>query len=130
VGRVEGRARLNAVVRHPIGRCRTLFRRDYRTQPGVLTPGYQCRERPALKGQKIVVFETAIRRGLIRLLPLQHLQPATRVQFGLGAVLPHSNTPARNASRSDAGGPSLRVAGFEDGDEDEYEATCESVARA
>jgi hypothetical protein len=46
--------------------------------------------------------------------PLQHLQPATRVQFGLGATLPHSNTPARNASRSDAGGPSLRVAGFED----------------
>jgi hypothetical protein len=53
--------------------------------------------------------------------------PATRVQFGLGAVL-----PARNASRSDAGGqhsntptldhsitPSLRAAGFEDDDEDE-----------
>jgi len=32
------------------------------------------------------------------------------MQFGLGAVLPHSNTP------------SLRVAGFEDDDEDEYEA--------
>jgi len=46
--------------------------------------------------------------------PLQHLRPATPVQFGLGAVLPHSNTPARNASRSDAGGPSLRVAGFPD----------------
>jgi hypothetical protein len=44
------------------------------------------------------------------------------MQFGLGAILPHSNTPARNASRSDAGGPSLRVAGFEDEDEDEYEA--------
>jgi hypothetical protein len=46
------------------------------------------------------------------LLLLLHLQPATRVQFGLGAVLPHSNTP------------SLRVAGFEDedDDEDEYEA--------
>ena len=43
----------------------------------------------------------------------QHLQPATRVQFGLGAILPHSNTP------------SLRVAGFEDDDEDEYEAPCE-----
>jgi hypothetical protein len=26
----------------------------------------------------------------------------------------YSVTPARNASRSDAGGPSLRVAGFED----------------
>jgi hypothetical protein len=34
--------------------------------------------------------------------PLQHVQPATPVQFGLGAVFPHSNTP------------SLRVAGFED----------------
>jgi hypothetical protein len=42
--------------------------------------------------------------------PLQNLQPATRVQFGPGAILPHSNTP------------SLRVAGFEDDDEDEYEA--------
>jgi hypothetical protein len=41
----------------------------------------------------------------------EHLQPATRVQFGLSAILPHSNTP------------SLRVAGFEDedDDEDEYE---------
>jgi hypothetical protein len=46
---------------------------------------------------------------------LQHLQPAMRVQFGLGAVLHHSNTP------------SLRVAGFEDedDDDDEYEAPCE-----
>jgi hypothetical protein len=37
------------------------------------------------------------------------------VEFGLGAVLPHSNTP------------SLRVTGFEDedDDEDEYEATGE-----
>ena len=51
------------------------------------------------------------------LLLLPHLQPATRVQFGLGAVLPHSNTP------------SLRVAGFEDedDDEDEYEAPCEDT---
>ena len=39
-------------------------------------------------------------------MPLEHLQPATRVQFGLGAVLQHSRTP------------SLRVAGFEDDDED------------
>jgi hypothetical protein len=43
--------------------------------------------------------------------------PPTRyaVQFGLGAILPHSNTP------------SLRVAGFEDedDDEDEDEAPCE-----
>jgi hypothetical protein len=47
----------------------------------------------------------------------EHLQPATRVQFGLGALLPHSNTP------------SLRVAGFEDedDDEDEYEEPGEST---
>jgi hypothetical protein len=44
---------------------------------------------------------------------------ATLVQFGLGAILPHSNTP------------SLRVAGFEDedDDEDEYEAPCEGRAQ-
>ena len=41
--------------------------------------------------------------------PLQHLQPATRVLFGLGAVLQRSHTPL------------LRVAGFED----ENEAPCE-----
>jgi|HubBroStandDraft_6_1064221.scaffolds.fasta_scaffold02654_4 hypothetical protein len=46
------------------------------------------------------------------------------MQFGLGAVLEYSTTPARNASRSDAGGPSLRTAGSED--EDEYEAPCEA----
>ena len=47
--------------------------------------------------------------------PFQHLQPATRVQFGLGAVLQYSSTP------------SLRLAGFEDEDDDEYEneAPCE-----
>ncbi|HYZ74952.1 MAG TPA: hypothetical protein VE641_17865 [Chthoniobacterales bacterium] len=39
----------------------------------------------------------------------QHLQSATRVQFGLGAVLQYSSTP------------SLRLAGFEDEDDDEYE---------
>jgi hypothetical protein len=49
---------------------------------------------------------------------LQELQElrtgGRRVQFGLGAVLPHFNTP------------SLRVAGFEDedDDEDENEASC------
>jgi hypothetical protein len=49
--------------------------------------------------------------------PLQRLQPATRVQSGLRAILPHSNTP------------SLRVAGFEDEDEDddEHEAPCEAL---
>jgi hypothetical protein len=40
------------------------------------------------------------------------------MQFQIGAVLQPSDTPARNASRSDAGGPSLRVAGFEDDDDD------------
>ncbi|HYZ74852.1 MAG TPA: hypothetical protein VE641_17365 [Chthoniobacterales bacterium] len=39
-----------------------------------------------------------------RLPPLQHLQPATRVQFDLGAVLQYSSTP------------SLRLAGFDDED--------------
>jgi len=37
----------------------------------------------------------------------EHLQPATRVQFAAGAVLQYSRTP------------SLRVAGFEDEDENE-----------
>ena len=46
--------------------------------------------------------------------PFRQPQPRGRgVQFGLGAVLPHSNTP------------SLRVAGFEDEDEDE--APCEAT---
>ncbi len=36
-----------------------------------------------------------------------------------GASRTWRSTPARNASRSDAGGPSLRAAGFEDEDEDE-----------
>jgi len=41
-------------------------------------------------------------------------QPATRVEFGLGAILQHSRTP------------SLRVAGFED--EDENEAPGERIS--
>jgi hypothetical protein len=46
---------------------------------------------------------------------LQHPQPRGRgVQFRLYAVLQNSSTPARNASRSVAGGPSLRVARSED----------------
>jgi hypothetical protein len=48
--------------------------------------------------------------------PFSTSNPLRRVQFGLGAARPHSSTP------------SLRVAGFEDDDEDEYEAPCESWA--
>jgi hypothetical protein len=44
----------------------------------------------------------------------EHLQPATRVQFGLGALVQRSDTP------------SLRVAGFEDEDDDENEAPGEA----
>ncbi len=44
--------------------------------------------------------------------PLQHLEPATRVPFGLGAVLQHSHTP------------SLRVTGFEDSLSDEAHGLC------
>jgi hypothetical protein len=43
------------------------------------------------------------------------------VQFRQCAILQYSKTPARNASRSDAGGPSLRSPGFEDEDDDEDE---------
>jgi len=50
------------------------------------------------------------------------------VQFGLGTVLPHSDTPARNASRSDAGGPSLRAAGFEDSNSTELVEVLPDVA--
>jgi len=34
-------------------------RRDYRTLPGVLTPGYRCKKRPALKEQQIVAAESS-----------------------------------------------------------------------
>jgi hypothetical protein len=53
--------------------------------------------------------------GNLRIIPSSGSLPATRVQFGLGAVLQHSITP------------SLRAAGFEDedDDEDENEAPCE-----
>jgi len=59
--------------------------------------------------------------------PFSISAPLRGCSSDLAQVHLHSNTPARNASRSDAGGPSLRVAGFEDeeDDEDEYEAPCE-----
>jgi hypothetical protein len=41
--------------RQPSGRF--LSRRDYRTQPGVLTPGTRPKKCPALKGQQIVVID-------------------------------------------------------------------------
>ena len=99
-----------------------LSRRDNRTQPGVLTPGYDPKNSPPQRGGREFYPSCPLTNESpnLYLSPLQHLQPATRVQLGLGAILQHSSTPARNASRSDAGGPSLRVAGFED--EDEYEA--------
>ncbi|MFY9986923.1 MAG: acetylornithine deacetylase [Chthoniobacterales bacterium] len=50
----------------------------------------------------------------------KRLQPGGREeQFGQGTILRHSGTPARNASLSDAGGPTLRSTGFEDDDENE-----------
>jgi hypothetical protein len=41
----------------PKADCRTLSRRDYRTQPGVLTPGNIPTQCPALKGRKIFVID-------------------------------------------------------------------------
>jgi hypothetical protein len=70
-----------------------LSRRDFRTQPGVLTPGGDPKRRPALKGRKIpsaLVHECIIQSQSSA--ALQHLQPATRVQFRFGAVLHHSAT--------------------------------------
>jgi hypothetical protein len=55
------------------------------------------------------IFESSAARCLGRntiLPPLQHPQPATRVQYGQGAVLKHSKTPPR-------------ASGFEDDDENE-----------
>lgn len=43
---------------------------------------------------------------------------------GESATLQHSTTPARNTSRSDAGGPSLRSPGFEHSSSDEARALC------
>ena len=50
--------------------------------------------------------------------PIGHPLPATRAQFGLGAVLQYSNTP------------SLRAAGFEDEDDDEDEEEDEAPCEA
>jgi hypothetical protein len=110
----------------PNGPSLALSRRDYRTQPGVLTPGNTPTSRPALpvrrssgmrdeggKGRKIFLIDGSLGKALGTaatpvLPPLQHPQPRGRgVQFGLGAVLQYSNTP------------SLRAAGFEDEDDDE-----------
>jgi hypothetical protein len=41
-----------------------------------------------------VKFRFSLSSAADDLPPLQHLQPATPVQFRLGAALPHSNTPS------------------------------------
>src|SRR5260221_14357742 len=65
---------------------------------------------------------------------LAPLQDPCPLRGGNSDLAQSSNTPARNASRSDAGGPSLRAAGFEDDDddedEDENEAPCEHLQPA
>jgi hypothetical protein len=74
---------------------RFLCRRDGRTQPGVLTPGYQEKEAPPQRGGReflpndVSVDETT--NGYLP--PLQQPQPATRVQFGLGVVLEYFARP-------------------------------------
>jgi len=84
-------------------------------------PGYRSQKRPAPTGRQSGCFARMERTKILiaYLSPLQHLQPRGRgVQFGLGAVLLHSDTP------------SLSVPGFkdEDDDEDEYDAPCEGDA--
>jgi hypothetical protein len=74
-------------------------------------PGYRSKKRPAPTGRGSRCFARMERTKILvaYLSSLQHLQPDTRVQFGLGSILLHSNTP------------SLRVAGFEDEDSDSTE---------
>jgi hypothetical protein len=55
--------------------------------------------------------------------PFRHPKPATRCNSDLAQ---YSHTPARNASRSDAGGPLLRVTGFEDDEDDDEAFTCQT----
>jgi hypothetical protein len=87
----------------------TLSRRDERTEPGVLTLGNPKKKFPPRRGGgRFLSRDRSINETADEYLtPLQHPQPATWVQFRLGAVLQHSTTP------------SLRVAGFEDEDDDE-----------
>ena len=106
----------------PLGAGRKhLCRRDEDSAWG-LTPGTGLKTRPPpIRGGRTGAWGVAVLTKWTAdhkyLRPLQHLQPATRVQFGLGAILPRSNTP------------SLRVAGFEDDDEDEYEAPRDAWSR-
>jgi hypothetical protein len=60
---------------------RNVSRRDDRTQPGVLTPGYRCRERPALKGQKIVAAEIELDLSTGRFPILDHRRTTFEEEF-------------------------------------------------
>ena len=48
----------------PNGPSLALSRRDYRTQPGVLTPGNTPTPRPALKGRKIFLIDGSLGKAL------------------------------------------------------------------
>jgi hypothetical protein len=48
----------------PNGPSLALSRRDYRTQPGVLTPGNTPTSRPALKGRKIFLIDGSLGKAL------------------------------------------------------------------
>ena len=52
----------------------------------------------------------------------------SRLRRRNSALAQYSHTPARNASRSDAGGPSLRVTGFEDSGSTELAEVLPDVA--
>ena len=60
--------------------------RDYRTEPGALTPGTDIKDvRPESGGREVSALECRTRSSTDFLPPLQHPQPATRVQFQAGA---------------------------------------------
>ena len=66
-------------------RTADLSRRDNRTQPGVLTPGTDKKKCPALK--VAVEQPPKLTLGQKYLTPLQHPQPATRVQLAPGTLV-------------------------------------------
>ena len=72
-------------------KARFLSRRDNRTEPGAL-PQVPIRKRPAPKvaveaSSQICADVPQTKRRSEHLAPLQHRQPAARVQFGPGALL-------------------------------------------